>query len=92
MTTRLILLALALMIIAAVFATMRNRPTRKTDSWGVYGTMECGWTRKQLDHMKKNGIKHTFVDCSSENCPNVDAFPTLIHSQSGETIVGYNEI
>lgn len=87
MTTRLILLALALLVIAVLL-----RPKQKSNSWKVYGTMECGWTRKQLDHMKKNGITHTFVDCSSDNCPDVDAFPTMIHPQSGETIVGYREI
>ena len=87
MTTRLILLALALLVIAVLL-----RPKQKSNSWKVYGTMECGWTRKQLDHMKKNGITHTFVDCSSDSCPDVDAFPTMIHPQSGETIVGYREI
>ena len=89
MTTRLILLALIIMVIAIFML----RPRMKTGGgWKVYGTMGCGWTRKQLDHMKKNGVTHTFVDCSSEKCPDVDAFPTMIHSQSGETIVGYNEI
>jgi len=87
MTTRLILLALALLVVAVLL-----RPRQKSSPWKVYGTMECGWTRKQLDHMKKNGIKHTFVNCSSEDCPDVDAFPTMIHPQSGETIVGYKEI
>ena len=88
MTTRLIILALILLVLAVVL-----RPRQKSGgSWKVYGTMGCGWTRKQLDHMKKNGITHTFVDCSSDNCPDVDAFPTMIHPQSGETIVGYKEI
>ena len=32
--------------------------------WTVYGTMGCGWTRKQLDYMKKNGKSHRFVDLS----------------------------
>jgi hypothetical protein len=87
MTTRLILLALAFLVIAVLL-----RPKHKSGGWKVYGTMECGWTRKQLDHMKKKGINHTFVNCSSENCPGVNAFPTMIHPQSGETIVGYKEI
>ena len=36
----------------------------------VYGTMGCGWTRKQLDVMKAKGIAHEFVDCSkADACP-----------------------
>ena len=87
MTTRLI----AFLLIVAVLLIYRPRPMRG-GMWKVYGSMDCGWTRRQLDHMKAGGINHTFVDCSSEKCPDVDAFPTMIHSQSGETIVGYNEI
>ena len=60
--------------------------------WTVYGSMDCGWTVKQLKHMKDNGVSHTFVDCSNGKCSDVDAFPTLKHSQSGETIVGFNEV
>jgi hypothetical protein len=91
MTGRIILLALALLVL--VFLFTKNRGGSATGGgWNVYGKMDCGWTRKQLDHMKNNGVKHTFVDCSSENCPNVDAFPTMIHSQSGETVVGYKEV
>ena len=89
MTTRLIVLSLILVVLAIVVFRSRASPG---GGWKVYGTMGCGWTRKQLDHMKKNGITHTFVDCSSENCPDVDAFPTIVHSQSGETIVGYKEV
>ena len=88
MTTRLMLLALVLLALAIFLF----RPSSTGGQWKVYGTMGCGWTRKQLDHMKKNGVSYTFVDCSSDNCPEVDAFPTMIHSQSGETVVGYKEI
>ena len=70
--------------------------TKKTSSgggkgWTVYGTMGCGWTRKQLEYMKKNGKSHTFVDCDKGGCDGMDAFPTLKHP-NGEIIVGYNEI
>ena len=59
--------------------------------WTVYGTMGCGWTRKQLDHMKKAGKPFTFIDCDKGNCDGVDAFPTLV-SPSGEKHVGYKEV
>lgn len=53
--------------------------------------MACGWTRKQLDHLKSLSIPYKFIDCSGGKCPGIDAFPTLKQPQSGKTIVGYNE-
>ena len=64
---------------------------KKGGDWTVYGTMGCGWTRKQLDHMKSKGISHTFVDCDKGGCDGMDAFPTL-KSPKGETTVGYKEV
>jgi hypothetical protein len=61
------------------------------EQWTVYGTMGCGWTRKQLDYMKKSGKPFKFVDCDKEGCSGMEAFPTLV-SPNGEQIVGYNEI
>lgn len=66
-------------------------PYKKGD-WTVYGTMGCGWTRKQLDHMKSNGIPHTFVDCDKDGaCPGMDAFPTMVH-KNGEKVVGFKKV
>jgi hypothetical protein len=54
-------------IILALINIMILLQTKKTSSgggkgWTVYGTMGCGWTRKQLEYMKKNGafptLKH----------------------------------
>ena len=83
-------------IILALIAIIVLLQTKKTSSgggkgWTVYGTMGCGWTRKQLEYMKKNGKSHTFVDCDKGGCDGMDAFPTLKHP-NGEIIVGYNEI
>jgi len=61
------------------------------EQWTIYGTMGCGWTRKQLDYMKKNGKSFKFVDCDKEGCSGMEAFPTLV-SPNGEQIIGYNEI
>jgi hypothetical protein len=58
--------------------------------WTVYGTMQCGWTRKQLDYFKSNNIPHKFVDCAKGGCNGEKAFPTLV-SPSGEKLVGYTE-
>lgn len=85
---------LLILLISLVLFYSFSKKTKSADndngSWKVYGTMGCGWTRKQLDHLKSNGVSYTFVNCDSEEC-SVDAFPTLIHSQSGEKIVGYTE-
>lgn len=83
-------------IILGLIAIIVLLQTKKTSSgggkgWTVYGTMGCGWTRKQLEYMKKNGKSHTFVDCDKGGCDGMDAFPTLKHP-NGEIIVGYNEI
>jgi hypothetical protein len=61
------------------------------EQWTIYGTMGCGWTRKQLEYMKKNGKPHRFVDCEKEGCSGMEAFPTLV-SPNGEKIIGYSEI
>lgn len=82
-----ILVALAIGV--ALFLLYRNKTGGK--KWTVYGTMGCGWTRKQLDYMKKNGKEHTFVDCDKEGCKGMKAFPTLKHP-NGETTVGYKEV
>jgi hypothetical protein len=60
--------------------------------WTVFGTMGCGWTRKQLEYLKKKGIAHVFKDCEKGECgEGIEAFPTLV-SPEGEKTVGYNEI
>lgn len=61
------------------------------EEWTVYGTMGCGWTRKQLEYMEKNGKPFKFVDCEKEGCSGMEAFPTILHP-SGEKTVGYSEI
>jgi hypothetical protein len=53
--------------------------------------MGCGWTRKQLDYMKKAGKPFKFVDCDKEGCSDMEAFPTIIHP-NGEKTIGYEEI
>ena len=56
----------------------------------IYGTMGCGWTRKQLDYMKKSGKPFTFVDCDEDECAGMAAFPTTV-APSGEKTVGFKE-
>jgi len=90
---RPVIIALILILIVTVRYFMMRVPTSipKGDPWTVYGTMGCGWTRKQLDYMRKKGIPHVFVDCDTKECAGMDAFPTLV-SPRGARHKGYNEV
>ena len=89
--SRIIALILILVALMVLYKTRQPTPVPNGKQWTVYGTMGCGWTRKQLDHMKKNGKPHRFVDCDKEGCSGMEAFPTLV-SPNGEKTVGYSEI
>ena len=86
------MLAFAFLIVVALYVLSRV-PTRipKGKPWAIYGTMDCGWTRKQLDYMKKTGKPFTFVDCDKDECEGMDAFPTLV-SPEGVRHKGYKEV
>ena len=60
------------------------------EQWTIYGTMGCGWTRKQIDYMKEKGKPYTFIDCSKGGCDGMKAFPTSV-SPTGEKVVGFKE-
>lgn len=74
-----------------IFTQIGQASPKEGKKWTIYGTMGCGWTRKQLDYMKNNNIPHTFIDCDKESCAGMDAFPTLV-DPDGKQMVGYNEI
>ena len=85
------MIAFIILVIINVFIFVNTGMAPVSNGWTVYGTMGCGWTRKQLDYMKKNGKAHTFVDCDKEECKGMKAFPTIKHPNGDET-VGYKEI
>ena len=85
-----ILLLIINMMILKNTGGVKHIPSGKKD-WTVYGTMGCGWTRKQLGHMEKKGVSHTFVDCDKGGCPGMNAFPTMVH-KNGDKIVGFKEV
>lgn len=85
---------LAVIDVIILLRTGAPAPAPVSDSqgiWTVFGSMGCGWTRKQLDHMKKAGKPHKFVDCDKEDCKKVEAFPTIV-SPNGEEHVGFKEV
>ena len=89
----LLAILIAVVVIVLVKVCMNKYP-KKSGSAGkftVYGTMGCGWTRKQIEYMKKNGKSYTFVDCEEEDCPGVEGFPTMV-DQNGERVVGFKEV
>ncbi|AET43592.1 hypothetical protein MPWG_00103 [Micromonas pusilla virus PL1] len=87
------MIALVILVIVNIMIFMRVGRALPKDGkkWTVYGTMGCGWTRKQLEYMKNQNIPHTFIDCDEESCAGMDAFPTLV-DPNGKQLVGYNEV
>lgn len=93
------ILALILVLInIRIFMAMKKAQPAKAimakpsdGEWTVYGSMGCGWTRKQLEYFKGKGKPYTFVDCDSEDCKGIEGYPTMVHS-SGERVVGFKEV
>ncbi|MEM7113890.1 MAG: glutaredoxin domain-containing protein [Chloroflexota bacterium] len=57
----------------------------------VYGSPTCPWCQKQETYLEEQAIDYTFVDCTSNECPDyVTGFPTL--NQDGDIMVGYTEV
>ena len=87
----LIILAIIDILILMQTGQGKKAPVEDGKKWTVFGTMDCGWTRKQLDYMKKTGKPFTFVDCDKNECEGMDAFPTLV-SPEGVRHKGYKEV
>jgi len=87
------MIAFVILLIVVIMILMRTEraPPKDGKKWTVYGTVGCGWTRKQLEYMNKKNIPHTFIDCDKESCAGMDAFPTLV-DPNGKQLVGYNEV
>ena len=84
------------LLLAILFVSMSLKSSKTNyqsgGQWIVYGTMGCGWTRKQLDHLKENGVSYKFVECDKGDCPGtVKAYPTC-QLPSGEMKVGFTSI
>jgi len=82
---------LAVIDLVILMRTGVETQTKEEGLWTVFGSMGCGWTRKQLEHMKKADKPHKFVDCDKEDCKKVEAFPTIV-APNGEEHVGFKEV
>ncbi len=81
-----IIIGLILVVVVIIYYYTSSSSQEKlsgnnTKKYTVYGSMNCGWTTKQLDEIKKNGHEHMveFVDCDKtpDKCPrNIEGFPT----------------
>ena len=87
----LIALAILLAMMLKNWMNQRSSYTAGAD-WAVYGTMGCGWTRKQLEDMDSKGIKYNFIDCDKQDCPGMDAFPTVKSLKDGKVTVGFTSL
>ena len=90
------MLLVIILIILNVYILLEtgNKPVTvatSNEKWIVYGTMDCGWTRKQIEYMKKKNKPYTFVDCSKGGCDGIDGYPTMV-SSTGEKVVGFREV
>lgn len=89
-----ILILVILFLLNTILAPSNKSGMDKSDSasmWTVYGTNGCGWTRKQIEVMKSKNIPYKFIDCETNNCDGITAFPTLI-DPSGEKSVGFKNL
>lgn len=89
----------AVVILAVLYFLSRPKPQAKAPSapastdglWTVYGSNSCGWTKKQLKHLDEKNIPYKFVDCDSEDCGQIAAFPTNV-KPDGSRAVGFIEV
>ena len=89
---KLYFILVGILLLALYFMTTGKAKYQHPKEWIVYGTMGCGWTRKQLDHLKENGTGYKFIDCDSGECPaEVKAYPTC-KLPSGEMKVGFTSV
>lgn len=88
------MLAFIILLLINMYILFTMRKISKYEEnveWTIFGTMGCGWTRKQLEYMKKSGKRYTFIDCDSDTCGDLDGFPTIVHPD-GKKTTGYMEV
>lgn len=76
-----IIVALVILVVFLLLTWPRG------DRVKVYGTLDCGWTRKQLNNLQGRA---EFFDCAKNQCPDfVKAYPTC--EKAGKLYEGYQE-
>lgn len=60
---------------------LRLQTTVKAGQVTLYGSPDCGWCQKQKANFDSQGIDYTFVDCTTNECPDfVTGYPTTVIS------------
>lgn len=90
----LIAIILVILLIIYINKPMFKKKNKSKSIWTVYGSMNCGWTRKQLEHLDGKSVKYTFIDCDKNpgKCNGMEAFPTTIDNSSKEKHVGFKDL
>jgi hypothetical protein len=86
-----VVIILSVLALLLILFLLNRKPASSGEptEWAVYGTMGCGWTRKQLEDMDSKGIKYNFIDCDKEECAGMEAFPTVKSLKTGKVNVGF---
>lgn len=76
----------ALIVVVAFFALLFLFPKKRVK---VYGSMDCGWTRRQIEYL---GSRGEFIDCTKGPCPSwVTGYPG-VETEDGKKLVGFNKV
>ena len=79
-------------ILSVIIILLMSRMHKGNKDTIVYGSMKCGWTRKQLEYNNEKGLSHVFVDCDKRKCPPfVKGFPT-IQTKDGKIHPGFTKL
>ena len=66
---RILLIVVVMMwALNSVLTTSRPVAMSNGNVWKVFGSMNCGWTRKQVEELKNNGVPYEFLDCTGDRC------------------------
>ena len=66
---RIFLLVIVVMwALNSVLVTSRPAVGSNGNVWKVFGSMDCGWTRKQVEELNNKGVPYEFLDCSGDRC------------------------
>lgn len=70
---------------------MKLKSSVRVGTLTVYGSPTCKWCQKQTRYLDRHAIDYSFVDCTSETCPDyVTRYPTLNHD--GTILVGFTKL
>ena len=59
-------------------ANANSKANNNSGKWQIYGRKTCGWTKKQMEHIKNNNIDHDYFECP-DGCPDwVKGFPSHV--------------